>query len=60
MNKLALVGLLLLIVGLLFVLPAVGALDLKMDFGLEKNTRLMAGGLFAVVGVLLLVVGFKK
>lgn len=60
-KKLALIGIILLVIGLFFAaVPEEMQKSFKIDIGLEKNTKMMAGAGLAVVGLILLVLSRKK
>ena len=59
-KKLAVLGIILLIVGILLAAAPDTLKSIKVDLGLEKQTQLIVGVVLAVIGLVFLVAGLKR
>ena len=59
-KKLAILGIIFLILGIIFAAAPDTLKSIKLDLGLEKQTQLIVGVVLVVIGLVFLVAGLKR
>ena len=59
-KKLAVLGIVLLIIGIIFAAAPDVLKSIKLDLGLEKQTQLIIGVVILIIGLVLIVAGAKR